>query len=138
MQGLLPVPRKRWKHDLRELQNEGGEVVTTKATALQSMLPIEAASHAGHRGDFEAMAKRRYQDPTPKRVGNFWYLLTWEDGPQGTRKRKRQKLAPASMTVREVQKIADEILRPLNQALISVGSAVNFKEYVESTYIPTE
>jgi integrase len=42
------------------------------------------------------------------------------------------------MTVREVQKIADEILRPLNQALISVGSAVNFKEYVESTYIPTE
>jgi integrase len=102
------------------------------------MLPIEAASYAGHRGDFEAMAKRRYQDPTPKRVGNFWYLLTWEDGPQGTRKRKRQKLAPASMTVREAQKIADEILRPLNQALISVGSAVNFKEYVQSTYIPTE
>jgi integrase len=42
------------------------------------------------------------------------------------------------MPVREVQKIADEILRPLNQALISVGSAVNFREYVESTYMPTE
>ena len=84
------------------------------------------------------MAKRRYQDPKPKREGNFWYLLTWEDGPQGTRKRKREKLAPASMPAREVQKIADERLRPLNQGLISVGSAVNFKEYVQSTYIPTE
>jgi hypothetical protein len=26
----------------------------------------------------------------------------------------------------------------VNQGLISVGSAVNFKEYVESTYMPTE
>jgi integrase len=84
------------------------------------------------------MAKRRYQDPKPKREGNFWYLLTWEDGPHGSRKRKREKLAPASMPAREVQKIADERLRPLNQGLISVGSAVNFKEYVESTYMPTE
>lgn len=84
------------------------------------------------------MAKRRYQDPKPKREGNFWYLLTWEDGPQGARKRKREKLAPASMAAREVQKIADERLRPLNQGLISVGSAVNFREYVQSTYIPIE
>lgn len=84
------------------------------------------------------MAKRRYQNPKPKRHSNFWYLLIWEDGQQGTRKRQRIKLAPASMPVREVQKIADEILRPLNQALISVGSAVNFMEYVNNTYIPTE
>src|SRR6266851_4777614 len=98
----------------------------------------EADSGGKLRADFEAMAKRRYQDPKPKREGNFWYLLTWEDGSQGTRKRKREKLAPASMPVREVQKIADEILRPLNQALISVGSAVNFREYVEGTYMPTE
>lgn len=84
------------------------------------------------------MAKRRYQDPKPKREGNFWYLLTWEDGPQGIRKRKREKLAPASMPAREVTKIADERLRPLNQGLISIGSAVNFREYVQSTYMPTE
>jgi integrase len=98
----------------------------------------EANSLGKLRRDFEAMAKRRYQDPKPRREGNFWYLLTWEDGPQGTRKSKREKLAPASMLAREVQKIADERLRPLNQGLISVGSAVNFKEYVQSTYIPTE
>src|SRR6266849_6526265 len=98
----------------------------------------EANSRGKLRRDFEAMAKRRYQDPKPRREGNFWYLLTWEDGPQGARKRKREKLAPASMPAREVQKIADERLRPLNQGLISVGSAVNFREYVEGTYMPTE
>jgi integrase len=98
----------------------------------------EANSLGRLREDFEAMAKRRYQDPKPKREGNFWYLLTWEDRPGGTRKRKREKLAPASMPAREVQRIADERLRPLNQGLISVGSAVNFKEYMQSTYIPTE
>ena len=98
----------------------------------------EANSLGELRRDFEAMAKRRYQDPKPKREGNFWYLLTWEDGPHGTRKRKREKLAPASMPVREVQKIADERLRPVNQGLISAGSALNFREYVHSTYIPTE
>jgi hypothetical protein len=87
---------------------------------------------------FEAMARRRHQNPKPRRQGNFWYLLTWEDGPQGIRKRKREKLAPASMPLQEVQKIADERLRPLNQALISFGSAVNFTEYVQTTYMPTE
>ena len=112
---------------------------TTPDRDASGVMVLSEANSAGKlRGDFEAMAKRRYQDPKPKREGNFWYLLTWEDGPQGTRKRKREKLAPASMSVREVQKIADEILRPLNQALISVGSAVNFREYVESTYMPTE
>jgi integrase len=55
-----------------------------------------------------------------------------------TRKLKRIKLAPATVGVREVQKIAAEILRPVNQGLISVGSAVNFGEYVQTTYIPTE
>ncbi len=42
------------------------------------------------------------------------------------------------MPLREVQKVADEILRPMNQSLISVGSAINFKEYVQTTYMPTE
>ncbi|HKH99700.1 MAG TPA: tyrosine-type recombinase/integrase [Candidatus Sulfotelmatobacter sp.] len=52
-----------------------------------------------------------------------------------TRKRQRIKIAPATMNQREVMKIADEILRPLNQGLITVGSAVNFRDYVESEYI---
>jgi integrase len=113
----------------------GGIIPVPKSCAI---VLGEASSAGKLRGDFEAMAKRRYQDPKPRREGNFWYLLTWEDGPQGIRKRKREKLAPASMAAREAQKIADERLRPLNQGLISVGSAVNFREYVQTTYIPTE
>ena len=86
------------------------------------------------------MAKRRWQNPIPKREGNFWYLLHWSDvfiDGRRTRKRQRVKIAPATMAEREVRKIAAEILRPLNQGLISVGSAVSFKEFVESEYMPT-
>jgi len=84
------------------------------------------------------MAKRRHQRPKPKREGNFWYVRVWQDvfaGGVRTRKRQRIKIAPATMNQREVMKIADEILRPLNQGLITVGSAVNFRDYVESEYI---
>src|SRR5439155_9287770 len=92
-------------------------------------------------GDFEAMAKRRFQDPKPERVGKCWYLRIRQDGFRGsvrTRTLKRIKLAPASMPMREVQKIAAEMLRPVNQGLITVGSAVNFSTYVQTTYMPTE
>jgi integrase len=93
------------------------------------------------RGDFEAMAKRRFQNPKPERAGKFWYLRIREDevlGSVRTRRLKRLKLAPASMPEREVQKIAAEMLRPINQGLITVGSAVLFSEYVTTTYIPIE
>jgi len=78
----------------------------------------EANSAGKLRGDFEAMQKRRHQQPKPKREGNFWYLRIWQDffacGVR-TRKRQRVKLAPATMHQREVMKIADEVLRPINQ-----------------------
>jgi integrase len=99
----------------------------------------EANTGCKLRGDFEAMQKRRHQQPKPKREGNFWYLRIWQDSFAGgvrARKRQRIKLAPATMHQREVLKIADEILRPINQGLITIGSAVNFGEYVDSEYIP--
>ena len=40
------------------------------------------------------------------------------------------------MPEREVRKIAEEHLRPLNQGLLTVGSAVKFSEFVESEYKP--
>ena len=103
------------------------------------IVPPEANSAGKLRGDFEAMAKRRHQDPKPKREGNFWYIRIWEDSFAGgvpTRRGKRVKLAPASMNQREVMKIADEVLRPINQGLITIGSAVNFGDYVQREYIP--
>jgi integrase len=100
----------------------------------------EANNSAGHSnlGGFEKMARRRFQDPIPKREGNFWYLLYWQDVfSEGVRTRKRQrvKLAPATMPEREVKKIAAELLRPMNQGLISVGSAVSFSEYTTNEYM---
>jgi integrase len=91
-------------------------------------------------GDFEAMAKRRFQNPGPERVGRFWYVRIWQDvfvDGVRTRQRQRVKLAPASTPEREAKKIAAEILRPVNQGLVTVGAAVNFSEYVEGTYKPT-
>ena len=85
------------------------------------------------------MARRRFQDPKPKRGGKWWYLIVWRDEIENgrrIRKRKRIKLALATMLEREVLKIAAEALRPLNQGLITVGSATSVCDFVEGTYSP--
>jgi integrase len=90
--------------------------------------------------DTEKMARRRFQNPEPKRLGKCWYLLLWQDevlAGKRVRKRKRIRLAPATMPEREVNKIAAELLRPLNQGLVPIGAAVAFEEYVESVYKST-
>ena len=92
------------------------------------------------RGELERMARRRFQNPAPFRERNFWWLLYWHDELANgvrIRKRKRRKLAPAKMAEREVKKIAAEFLRPLNQGLVTLGSATEFREYVDSTYRTT-
>ena len=99
----------------------------------------EAIPASDHRKEYEAMARRRFQQPRPERIGKCWYVRIWQDtGPAGTRKRQRIKLAPASMPAREVAKIAAEMLRPVNQGLITVGSATGFATFVENIYIPTD
>jgi integrase len=116
-----------------------GKSVTPAVSDGCGIVPVEANLLAPLRGDFSAMARRRFQDPLPKREGNFWYLLCWQDAFENgvrTRKRQRKKLAPASMPEREVRKIAAEILRPMNQGLIGMGSAVTFEDYLNSEYIP--
>jgi|SRR5580692_1385614 integrase len=98
----------------------------------------EATPASDHRKDFETMARRRFQAPKPERIGNCWYLRIYQDtGTAGARKRQRIKLAPASMPAREVAKIASEMLRPVNQGLITVGSATSFTTFVENIYNPT-
>jgi len=83
------------------------------------------------------MARRRYQNPKPFKEGAFWWLLCWQDefvNGARTRKRKRVKLAPATMAAREARKVASEYISPLNHGLVSLGSATNFTEFVNSTY----
>jgi integrase len=99
----------------------------------------EATPPASH-GDYEAMARRRFQNPKPERIGKFWYVRIRQDhfeNGRTFRKLTRLKIAPASMLEREVKKIAAELIRPTNQGLITIGSAVNFREFVQSEYIPT-
>lgn len=85
------------------------------------------------------MARRRYQRPTPYRRGSWWKIRLRQDEFVGGKLKRTQKeirIAPASMGEREVRKVLDEYLRPMNQGLEGVGSAVNFRAFVESTYVP--
>lgn len=87
------------------------------------------------------MAKRRFQDPDLEVVGKWWQIRIYQDeyaNGRRIRKRKRVRLAPATMPVREVQKIKAEYLRPMNQGLILAGGATSFEDYVRSVYDPTE
>ncbi len=108
-------------------------------TARGDTLAHEANSGYPLKGDFERMAKRRFQNPKPFREGSYWWIKPWTDESiegRMVRKQKRIKLAPATMKEREAQKIAAEHLRPMNQGLESIGSATNFTTYVNGTYIP--
>src|SRR5580700_9892783 len=141
-----PAPRPRlpgandhrWKQVVR-----GESVVATYpqpvADPIRATVPGEATPPASH-GDYDAMARRRFQNPSPERIGKFWYVRIRQDhfeNGRTCRKLVRLKIAPASMLEREVKKIAAELIRPTNQGLITIGSAVNFSEYVQSEYIPT-
>jgi hypothetical protein len=91
---------------------------------------LAEANTGGPSKGFEAMARRRFQSPKPFREGQFWWLRVWDTNLAGSRKRQRIKLAPADLPVREVQKIAEEKLRPVNQGLALTGSAMNFQNSV--------
>jgi integrase len=82
------------------------------------------------------MARRRYQKPTPFKEGNYWWLRIWDTSKTGSRKRERIKLAKADMLFREVQKIADEKLLPMNQGTELRGSAMPFGDFVDTIYTP--
>jgi len=99
-------------------------------------IPAEANTALGE----DAMAKRRFQSPEPERCGRWWYIRYWDDVFENgklIRKRKRHKLAPADTGEREVKKMAAEFLRPKNQGLAPLGSAMLFSDYVENTYSST-
>ena len=85
------------------------------------------------------MARRRFQNPKPFREGKFWWLRVWDSNVNGSRKRQRIKLAPATLPLREVLKVAEEELRPVNQGCNPAlpGALTNFNEFVTMIYKPT-
>lgn len=79
-------------------------------------IAAEANSGNPHRGDFERMARRRFQNPKPFRRGGWWIIQVRRDvfiDGKLTRKNQWEKLAPATMPERQVLKIASEHLRDL-------------------------
>jgi|SRR6516162_1310957 len=89
--------------------------------------------------ELERMARRRHQAPKPERKGQWWTLRYRHDtlvNGKLVRVQKRVILGPSAIPEREIRKIADEHLRPLNQGLETVGGAVNFNTYIEKYFIP--
>jgi integrase len=100
---------------------------------------VEACSGGPSKGNYESMARRRYQKPSPRKEGQQWVLYFWDDefvNGERIRKKRRHVLGPASMGEREAEKIRDEFLRPINQGLISIWSATKFEDYFETVYKP--
>jgi hypothetical protein len=117
----------------------------TKVSARSSSTPdedrgiVSTEANLGRpsKGDFESMARRRFQDPRPRRRGKWWEIQVRRDkfvGGQLRRRKTRVRIAPATVPEREARKIAPEYLRPQNQGLELIGSATNFSEYVENMY----
>jgi integrase len=104
-----------------------------------AIVRVKADTGASLRGDFERMARRRFQQPTPVKRGKWWTLRVWKDtfiDGKLTRIRERVRLAPATLGEREVLKRAQKHLEPINHSIAAVGSATNFNHYVERTYKP--
>jgi integrase len=90
-------------------------------------------------GAYEAMARRRYQKPAPRREGQQWVVYYWDDDfidGERRRKKKRHVLGPSTMQKRDAEKERDEFLRPKNQGLVPVGSAIRFADFVSTVYQP--
>jgi integrase len=113
-------------------------IETPKAEAC-GMVSAEANTGNPLRGDFERMTRRRFQDPKPRRRGDWWSIQVRQDvvvNGKLRRSNKRVRLAPATMHEREVRKVVAEYLRPLNQGIQGIGSAVSFAQYVQQEYMP--
>src|SRR5271157_4139347 len=104
------------------MQDLGHNSGMTAPSNRAIVLP-EANSGYPLKGDFERMARRRFQNPTLFREGAWWWIFVRKDvfsRGKPSRRKERVKLAPATMSDREVRKVAAEYLRPLNQGLASL------------------
>ena len=112
---------------------------TEISTQDRGIVLAEANTGNPLKGDFERMARRRFQNPMPRRRGDWWTIQVRQDvfaNGKLRRSNKRVRLAPATIPERQVRKIAAEFLRPLNQGIQGIGSATNFAHYVEHTFTP--
>lgn len=112
--------------------------ISVHQSASDDKVPSKASTGVPLKGDFERMARRRNQHPTPFREGNWWWINPWTDEfieGKLQRRRKKMKVCPAEMPEYKAKTIAAEILRPMNEQQ-TVGSATRFANYVEGFYKP--
>src|SRR6476620_9361970 len=98
--------------------------IGSRRTESRAIVSAEANTGNPLRGEFERMARRRFQDPKPRRRGAWWTVQVRQDvviNGKLKRSNKRVRLAPATMAEREVRKVVAEYLRPLNQGMQSIG-----------------
>jgi len=89
----------------------------------------------------DQMSRRRHQNPKLEKHGKFWTIIVRKDefvDGKSVRRRTRARIAPVTTPVRQALKMKDEYLRPINQGLTAIGSATNFRNYVEDYYMPLE
>jgi integrase len=90
------------------------------------------------RSECEAMARRRHQNPKPKRHGNQWRVLLWKDvfeNGSWTRKKVPEVLGRVDeIGFREAQKRADRVVEPLNLQPRNPGIAITYAEFVKDVY----
>jgi ATP-dependent helicase/nuclease subunit A len=104
-------------------------------------IEANAESALSLREEREKMALRRYQKPQPKKHGKHWTIVVTEDvfrDGQPQRRQRRIRLAPLETKWRQVLRLRDEYIQPLNQGLLTLDSAQTFQTFVRETYIPNE
>ena len=107
----------RKNHAPVERDRDFGEEKAGTAFPVQGKLG-PGAVQSSHRKDFEAMAARRFQNPKPERIGNWWYIRIRQDVRENgelVRKLKRIKVATADTPVRQVKRLA--VLAAVNLSL---------------------
>jgi integrase len=103
------------------------------------IIPPQANTGTLSTQEIERMARRRYQSPEPFRRGRWWIIRVWRDEfTEGKliRRQKWERLGPASVSDREILKMRDEHMRPLNQGLESLLSTTSFEHFVTMSYKP--
>jgi ATP-dependent helicase/nuclease subunit A len=104
-------------------------------------IPIQANTGVPSLEAIDQMSRRRHQNPKLEKHGKFWTIIVRKDefvDGKPVRCRTRVRIAPVTTPMRQVLKMKDEYLRPINQGLTAIGSATNFRKYVEDYYVALE
>jgi hypothetical protein len=90
------------------------------------------------------MARRRYQKGSVRKRGTripIWELQWWADyvradGTIGRRRESKTLGYAADLTKRQALRLAEEVLRPLNQGKLLPAATITFGEFIEKYFVP--